>query len=234
MASFGAVSAAAQDDQESHSGFSSLKIDTSTDTIQPTRPNATVETPSMVASIENNLSSITEGAVASPVQPSSPTVASSSSKPVRRPSMMAKLLDFGRKKSFLDRDSHDSRAASPAPSHGDELVEPRSGQNAPGAHGHRNSFRSGLRQQFGDGTPSNEEALDLEEDEDDGAARAQMMRNTQGRTPSQSRRRSSAGSSGRKPSSSQGSSPRFAPCSGRWFARSHHGDVALQCWDLLF
>ncbi|SPO23636.1 uncharacterized protein UTRI_03833_B [Ustilago trichophora] len=200
MASFGAISTAANGDSDHHSGFSRLAIDTDVSSLppggNPTRSIQSASTP-LTASAETDLPSISEGAVTSPQQqPSSPTVG----KPSRRPSMMAKLLDFGRKKSFLDRpanDAHDSRSASPAPSHGEESTESRAIQGATSAAGHRANFRSGLGQQFGNGTPSNEEALDLDEDDDDGALRVQMMRqNTNGST-AQSRRRSSAESSGK-------------------------------------
>ena len=194
MASFGAVSTAANGESDHHSGFARLAIDTD---LSPaaSRITPSAETP-LTASAETNLPSITEGAVSSPQGPSSPT----NSKPGRRASMMSKLLDFGRKKSFLDRainDVNDSRSASPAPSQGDEASDSRRASNATGASGLRAHFRSGLGQQATNGTPSNEEALDLEEDDDDGALRAKLMRNLSTHTNAQSRRRSSAESSGK-------------------------------------
>ncbi|SNX87248.1 uncharacterized protein MEPE_05958 [Melanopsichium pennsylvanicum] len=191
MASLGAVSAIANSNGD-HSGFSRLAIETDSpvDPKAKSRLTPSAETP-LTASAETNLPSITEGAVTSLQQPSSPT----SGKPSRRPSMMSKLLDFGRKKSFLDRafnDLHDNRSASPAPSHDDS-----SSQNAPAMAGHRASFRSHLGQHIGTGTSSNEEALDLEEEDDEGALRAQIMRKNIDEVNTKSRRRSSAGSSGK-------------------------------------
>lgn len=199
MASFGAMSNAANGDLDHPQGPGKLTIDTSNvhaaNGVSHTKLTPSAETPSLTASGETNLPSITEGAVVSPDQPSSPTP---TGKPSRRPSMMSKLLDFGRKKSFLDRpagDAHDSQPASPAPSHGEETT--------PSASTHRASFRSGVRHYHGNGTPSNEEALDLDEDDDDAALRAQMMHQSQQGGSVRDRRRSSAGSSGKNHASSR-------------------------------
>ncbi|KAJ1026921.1 hypothetical protein NDA16_002214 [Ustilago loliicola] len=202
MASFGAMSIAANGDAEHPAGPGRLTIDTSaihgasgSNGASHTKLTPSAETSTHIASVETNLPSITEGAVTSPDQPSSPTP---TGKPSRRPSMMSKLLEFGRKKSFLDRpagDALDSRSASPAPSHGEETT--------PSASTHRASFCSGLRHHIGDGTPSNEEALDLDDDDDDGNLRAQMMHQSQEGGSTQGRRRSSAGSSGKNHASSR-------------------------------
>lgn len=150
--------------------------------------------------IDNNLPSITEGTVSSPTQltghsesvspttPQQPASPTTPTKPARRPSMMAKILEFGRKKSFLDRstgDAHDDPADSKAGAHASDAVTRRS------------SFRSGFRQQSANQTPCNEEAIDLGEYDDDAALRAQMMHNSANGTSAQGRRRSSAGSSTR-------------------------------------
>ncbi|TKY85521.1 hypothetical protein EX895_005683 [Sporisorium graminicola] len=194
VASFGAVSAAADADsgfqQAAHSGFSepssiSATLEANVNTTK-TRLAPSNETLGIATNADSHLSSITEGAVPSTEQLTSPTT---SGKPARRPSMMSKLLDLGRKRSFLDRltsDNQDARSASPAPSQGDD------------ASGHRANFRSGLQQHPDQATPSNEEALDLEEEDDDAAAlRAGMMQLSANDASLQARRRSSAGSSGK-------------------------------------
>ncbi|CBQ73433.1 conserved hypothetical protein [Sporisorium reilianum SRZ2] len=199
LASFGAVSAAADGDsgfqQAAHSGFSeatSISAALDASSTAKTRLTPSSENPSAAPNADSHLPSITEGAVPSTEQLTSPT---SSAKPARRPSIMSKLLDLGRKRSFLDRltsDNHDARSASPAPSQGDD--ESRAGLNA---SGHRANLRSGLQQHPDHGTPCNEEALDLDEEDDDPALRARMMQSSANNAALQARRRSSAGSSGK-------------------------------------
>ena len=201
MASFGAVSTAVDADsgsqQAGHSAFSeptslSAALESAAATKVKTTPST--ETPAHTPGADNHLVSIAEGAVTTSEQLTSP---SSSTKPARRPSIMSKLLDLGRKKSFLDRltpDSHDARSASPAPSQGDDTPESRAGQNALGHHA---NFRSRLHQHPDLAAASNEEALDLDEDDDEGALRAQMMLKAPHGVGASARRRSSTGSLGR-------------------------------------
>lgn len=204
-ASLDASSAAANGDSDQHSGFSRLALDTDTGSAVPdstslirNRPPPSSGVPGPAANMDNNLSSITEGAAASPEQPSSPTTAG---KPGRRPSMMSKLLDFGRKKSFLDRptnDAIDSRSASPGPPYGDEPSGTHAALAATSATAHPSNFRSGLRQELGDGHHLHEEALELDEDDDEGALRAQMMHQPLVGDIPLNRRRSSADSSAKQ------------------------------------
>ncbi|GAC97629.1 wd and tetratricopeptide repeat protein [Pseudozyma hubeiensis SY62] len=199
MASFGAVSAIANGDSDfqhaAHSGFS---IDTSAlsepSAMHKSKLTPSSENPAHAANADSQLSSISEGTVPTSDQLTSPT----SAKPTRRPSMMSKLLDFGRKKSFLDRltsDSHDARSASPAPSHRDDLSD---SQAAPNASGSRTEFRSALNRHPDHATFGNDEALELDEEDDEGVLHAQMMRQATDRNSAEARRASSGGSSGKR------------------------------------
>lgn len=211
MASFGAMSAIANGDPEHPAGPGKLTVDTSAvngastyNAVSNSRMTSSGETPSLTASGETHLPSITEGAISVPSQPSSPN--SIGGKPSRRPSMMSKLLDFGRKKSFLDRpasEAQDSRSALPGPAHGEVTT--------PSASTHRASFLSGVRHHLGNGTACNEEALDLDEDDDDGALHARMMQQLQKGGSKHGRRRSSAGSSGKNYASSRSTNHDLRP-----------------------
>ncbi|CDU26247.1 uncharacterized protein SPSC_06441 [Sporisorium scitamineum] len=215
VASFGAISAAADGDsgfqQTSHSGFSeatSISAALDANSATKTRLTPSNENPGSATNTDSHLSSIAEGAVPTSEQLTSPA---SSGKPARRPSMMSKLLDIGRKRSFLDRltpDNHDARSASPAPSQGEDASESRVGLNAAG---HRANFRSGLHQHPDHGATSNDEALDLDEEEDDAALRARMMQPSTHDATQLTRRRSSAESSGKSHAAAKQSHHNLGP-----------------------
>ncbi|PWZ03775.1 hypothetical protein BCV70DRAFT_225098 [Testicularia cyperi] len=219
MASSGALFSSADEESANHSGFSRLYSDSSVPTTAlnesaTARSRAAImaESTLISPSTEMGLPSITEGTASNDLRidttpdaagrnggPLSPRSATSrAEKPSRRPSMISKLLDFGRKKSFVDRgstgDTAEVSSVSPVQAQSDDV----NGGRRPSATGHHHNFRSGLHQH-----PDNhngdihDEALDLaEEDEDmDGGGGSGAHRHDRKMASSSSRRRSSAGSS---------------------------------------
>lgn len=218
LASFGAISATVNGDSDvQHAGLSGFSIDTSAHS-EPTsmsKPKLTPssEIPAQPPSAESQLPSISERSIPSAEKVVTPV---SCSKPARRPSMMSKLLDFGRKRSFLDRlgsDSHDARTAASTPSHPEEASDARSNLNGLNASSPCANFRSGLEQHPDQATPGNEEAIDLDDDDDndDTGLRAHMMRHINIATSFENRRRSSAGSSSKSHAAAKQNRPNLGP-----------------------